>query len=127
MKKTSQRSPFAKGVLKGLEEIILHAEGKIKLKTFVVEAPDPPPAIDKAELVSLRDRLKLTQLSFAYLLNVPLSTVRLWESGKRKPSGAAARLIQVYANRPEIVEFIRHNGNGKPVRSEGKTPQYAKA
>ena len=106
MSLTKVRPPFAERIKKGLEEIILHIEGKIELKTTVIEIPDPPPAIDRAGIVSLRDRLKLTPASFARLLNVPASTLRLWEAAKRKPSGASLRLLQVYSERPEVVEHV---------------------
>jgi len=106
MSLTKVRPPFAERIKKGLEEIILHIEGKNELKTTIVEVPDPPPAIDRAGIVSLRDRLKLSQTDFALLLNVPASTLRLWEAGKRKPTGASLRLLQVYSERPEVVEHV---------------------
>jgi putative transcriptional regulator len=115
MKQKKRRSPFFERIKAGLEEILLHAQGKIKLKTYVVEVADPPPSVDGPEIAVLRDRLKLTQLTFASLLNVPLGTIRLWETGDRKPSGAAARLLQIYSERPEIVEFITNGKNGSPA------------
>ena len=117
MSKTTQRSPFAERVLAGLNEIILHTEGKIKLKTYILEIADPPPAIDKMQVSSLRDRLKMSLPRFARLLNMPEATVRQWESGKRKPSGAAARLLQIYSERPEIADYITHGRNGQTDQS----------
>ena len=40
---------------------------------------------------------------FAALLNVPLATARSWEQGKRKPSGAALRLLDLARQRPQIL------------------------
>jgi putative transcriptional regulator len=115
MNKQKQRSPFAERVLAGLNEIIQHLDGKIKLKTYVVSSPAPAPAFTKADVHAIRDRLKASEISFAQLLNVPIGTVRLWESGKRRPSGAAARLLQIYSERPDIAEAIFQGKNGQPV------------
>ena len=40
---------------------------------------------------------------FAGILNVPVVTVRKWESGERMPSGAALRLLEVMRSRPEAL------------------------
>lgn len=123
MKNKKVRPPFFERIKSGLEEIILHCEGKIQLKTYAITVPDAPPEFDKSKIVALRDRLKLSQPLVASLINVPVSTVQQWESGRRKPTGAAARLLQVYAERPDVVEFITHAGNGKPAKA--KSPARA--
>ncbi|HEX3148808.1 MAG TPA: helix-turn-helix domain-containing protein [Gemmataceae bacterium] len=120
MKKKKERSPFFESVKAGLEEILLHAEGKIELKTYVVEIAEPPPPITGEQLLALRARLCMTELAFARIVNVPVSTIRAWESGKRKPTGAAARLIQVYDAQPDVVSVITNgkpHRNGKPART----------
>jgi len=116
MKNKKTRPPLFERLKTGLEEIILHCQGKKELKSYSL--PDPPPKFDKGGIVALRYRLKLSQPMFAILINVPLNTVRQWESGKRKPTGAAARLLQVYSQRPDVVEFITHAGNGKPAKTK---------
>lgn len=125
MTSSKNRPPLFERLKKSLEEIILHAEGKVKLKTYVVSIPDPAPALSKADVLALREELRVSETIFARLLNVPLGTVRLWEAGKRKPSGAAARLLQVFAARPEIVDFITHSANGQAAqpRNRRKTAQ----
>jgi hypothetical protein len=45
----------------------------------------------------------LSRPLFAQILNVPVVTVRKWESGERTPSGAALRLLQVMNGRPEAL------------------------
>ena len=47
--------------------------------------------------------VKQYQPVFAALLNVPLATARSWEQGKRKPSGAALRLLDLARQRPKIL------------------------
>lgn len=58
----------------------------------------PPPIYTPAKVAAIRTRkARMSQSVFASVLNVTTSTVQKWESpasGKR-PSGAAAKLLQV--------------------------------
>ena len=70
---------------------------------FVV-APSPFRA-PKSEnpIQALRCKYSLSQKDFAELLGVGLSTLIKWENGLRRPSGAAARLLQIAEKHPEAV------------------------
>ena len=56
-----------------------------------------------AEIARLRHRLGLSQADFARALGVSLSTVSLWEQGRRTPSGSSAKLLAVIDRNPEVV------------------------
>ncbi len=75
----------------------LHECGAIDKKTMrEFEALAlPPPTFTAAAIRALRERLQLSQAVFAAYLNASLSTVQKWESGEKKPSGAALRLLAV--------------------------------
>ena len=47
--------------------------------------------------------MNVSQEVFAHLLNVPLVTEKSWESGRRKPSGAAVRLLQLAERQPKML------------------------
>ena len=51
----------------------------------------------------VRKRLGLSQREFARRINVSLDTIRNWEQGKRRPSGAARALLKVLDKAPETV------------------------
>ena len=51
----------------------------------------------------VRKRLGLTQLEFARRINVPQETIRNWEQGKRRPTGAARTLLKVLDKAPETA------------------------
>ena len=51
----------------------------------------------------IRARLKVSQPVFAAMLNVPTVTAVSWEKGRRQPSGAALRLLEIARKRPEIL------------------------
>lgn len=51
----------------------------------------------------VRKRLGLTQLEFSHRIDVSLDTIRNWEQGKRRPTGAAKALLKVLDNAPETA------------------------
>ena len=63
-------------------------------RTFVVEARD---------VRNIRENLNLSQYQFAALVHVSVKTLRNWEQGIRRPSGAAAALLTAIRNDPKNV------------------------
>ena len=50
-----------------------------------------------------RHKLGLSQREFAAVIGTGVGTVRKWELGTRRPSGAARTLIEVIKNEPKAV------------------------
>ena len=82
-----------------------HLEGKRKLTMRMSELvlPARVKGIRPREIAGIRQQLNVSQPVFAALLNVPLATARSWEQGKRKPSGAALRLLDLARQKPKIL------------------------
>jgi len=76
---------------------------KITMRTTTLELPDHSCAIHAKEIKAIREKLNVSQQVFAKLLNVPLVTEASWESGRRNPSGAAVRLLQIAKKQPKIL------------------------
>ena len=74
-----------------------HRRGQRKLK--VVE---PIPA-DLIDVRKIRERLHLSQASFALLIRTSKRTVQDWEQGRRQPTGPARALLRIAEKRPEIL------------------------
>lgn len=53
----------------------------------------------------LRELHGLSQKSLAEMLGISLSTLTKWENGLRRPSGAAAKLLDILENHPECVHL----------------------
>lgn len=51
----------------------------------------------------VRRRLGLSQLEFSQRIDVSLETIRNWEQGKRRPTGAAKALLKVLDKAPEAA------------------------
>lgn len=57
------------------------------------------PTYTPKDIKGLREDLKLTQNTFARLLNVSISTVQKWEIGNKKPIGVACKLLSVLSRK----------------------------
>jgi len=91
-------------LLESLRGHLAHLQGKKKLtlRTWTVSVPDPVKPFKAKEIAAIRADLKLSQPVFAKVLNVPVATARSWESGRRKPTGAALRLLQMVKKSPQL-------------------------
>ncbi len=47
------------------------------------------------EIQALREREQVSQMIFAYYLNVPEDSVRQWEEGKEHPVGPSLKLLSL--------------------------------
>jgi len=77
-----------------------------KYRVTQISAPAPAPKTH-IEILALRQKkLRMSRGVFAQILNVPQATLRAWEMGKRKPSGAAIRLLDVVERMPTVVHYL---------------------
>lgn len=79
----------------GLEDIIEHQKGKKKLKTRIIEIPEPAASYAAEDVKRIRESLSFSQKIFAKFLNVSVRTVEAWEAGRRIPNHAALRLLEI--------------------------------
>ncbi len=67
-------------------------------------ADDAEAMLDAAKFARrVRKRLGLSQLEFSHRIDVSLETIRNWEQGKRRPTGAAKALLKVLDKAPEAA------------------------
>jgi putative transcriptional regulator len=73
------------------------------------KADDAESMQDAARFVRrVRKRLGLTQSEFSRRIDVSLDTIRNWEQGKRRPTGAAKALLKVLDRAPEVALSALH-------------------
>ena len=64
----------------------------------------PPVSVRRhVDVRSLRRRLGMSQTVFARRFGLSLATLRHWEHGERRPSGAALTLLNVIDRQPRAV------------------------
>lgn len=86
---------FFDDLKEGLEEAIAYEEGKITLRSRLVEIPSPPAIYTAKDIQKIRARHRYSQSIFAKILNVSPKTVQSWESGERIPNHSALRLLEI--------------------------------
>ena len=59
-------------------------------------------------ITETRNRTGLSQTKFAQALGISVNTLRSWEQGQRKPSGAAATLLGLLSKHPELVAELNY-------------------
>ena len=84
---------FGKRLIKGLEEAVAVAKGKIA----------PVKVHADVDVAKIRARLKLSQSEFADLLDVSMRVVQDWEQRRKTPSGAARSLLKIAQKEPAAV------------------------
>lgn len=57
------------------------------------------------QIKAIREQMRLSQTVFAKLLNVSPSSIRQWEQGKRKPTGATKVLLELLKKSPHILDY----------------------
>jgi DNA-binding transcriptional regulator YiaG len=98
------KNHIEKELIEGLQEVLSHKRGERKLHGRIRELPEPAPSWNARKIKHLRiEILELSQPEFAALLNVKTPTVRAWEQGHNIPSGAAARLLEVFLKDRSMV------------------------
>ncbi|WP_436890265.1 helix-turn-helix domain-containing protein [Mammaliicoccus sciuri] len=56
---------------------------------------------------SIRESIGLTRVELSELMGVSVKTVQAWESGRNKPNGSSARLLQILQVSPnEFIEYM---------------------
>jgi len=82
-----------------------HLTGKQKLTLRTTTVPLPPPVkpLTPSRVRSIRRKLNVSQPVFAAMMNIPAVTAASWERGRRKPTVAALRLLDIARKHPEIL------------------------
>ncbi len=100
---STDNNEFFESIQNALIEGIDDLKAGKKLTVRTAALPDPPPELAPKDIISLREKLKLSQQVFANLLNASVKTIQAWEQGRKKPSGPSLRLLQIARNYPEAL------------------------
>jgi putative transcriptional regulator len=72
---------------------------KATMRSFDVSCLPVPPQLKPVQIKKLRERYKVSQPVFARYLNTSESTVEKWETGAKRPSRMALKLLSVIEKR----------------------------
>ena len=74
-----------------------------ELNSLGVEVPEV--RLSAIQIQEIRKQINLSQTVFARLLNVSPSSIRQWEQGKRKPTGATKVLLELLKKSPHLLDY----------------------
>ena len=95
----------AEDLIRSAEGYAVHLTGKAKitLRTKTVSLPPRVKSLSPAQVRAIRTRLNVSQPVFAAMMNINSITAASWERGRRKPTGAALRLLEIARKHPEVL------------------------
>jgi putative transcriptional regulator len=99
-KPLKRKSALADDIRASLQEALAHASGK-RTRAAIHRITPRETSAREARL-----KLGLSQLEFANLIGTGVGTIRKWELGTRRPSGAARTLIEVIKVEPKAVQRV---------------------
>ncbi|MBC1458308.1 helix-turn-helix domain-containing protein [Listeria newyorkensis] len=86
---------------RGLKQAVAHADNTKKARTKKIMITELPTYTAK-DIKAFRQKVELTQSTFAELMGISVKTVEAWESGRNNPNGSASRLLQLIEANPEV-------------------------
>jgi putative transcriptional regulator len=89
----------------GFEALKNERQGKVTLKQHTAEKITTP-VVTSLELLSLRQKLNVSQSVFAQYLRTNKRTLENWEQGRAKPNAQAAVLIKMVEMYPDTIERL---------------------
>ncbi len=61
---------------------------------------------DIADVKSIRENLKVSQVEFAKALGTSVDTIKSWESRRRNPTGLAAKVLATIEEKPSFYKAL---------------------
>jgi putative transcriptional regulator len=98
LKKPRSERSLGEDIIAGLQELQAHMRGEIKLRTRVIEVPDP------IDVRAIREKSGLTQTEFANRYGFSGRTLQQWEQGRQRPDGAVRAYLLVIDREPAAVQ-----------------------
>jgi putative transcriptional regulator len=91
-------------ITRGLNEALEYEKGNLKgvRRRFVKIVPLPD--YRGKEIKKIREKLDLSQMTFANVIGVSIKTVEAWEAGRNIPQGPAQRILDILNKDNKILE-----------------------
>jgi len=86
-----------KRIVESMKEALAISRGEISSETYRVHIPE------SIDVKAIREKMGLSQDSFANNFGLSVYTLRNWEQGKRQPDPAARAYLKVIEKVPDIV------------------------
>ncbi len=93
------------GLIAALQQAIDYEKGKIVEGVKSTKISIAPLPHYKAQAIKqIRNKVRLSQSTFAHVLGVSKKTVEAWESGRNEPQGPAKRILMLLEKDNKFIE-----------------------
>jgi putative transcriptional regulator len=89
-----------KKIIESMKEALAISRGELQPKTYKVHIPE------SIDVKAIREKMGLSQASFANRFGLSVYSLRNWEQGKRLPDPAARAYLKVIDKAPDIVAKV---------------------
>ena len=105
--KVTKKNSFEKELLNSLKSANDYHDGKVTLKSSVLDLPEKPKQFTSKDIKKIREKLNVSQPILAIYLGVSDGSVKAWEQGDSHPSGSSLRLLEIADRSPDdFIELI---------------------
>ena len=101
-KQTKKKVRLFAELEQALQGALAYEQGK-RNTLRVTELPPPPKPLSPNEIRAIRQSFKVSQATFARIMNVSANTVESWEQGVRRPREATLKLLTIAHRHPEVL------------------------
>ena len=95
-------------LLDSVRDMGRHMRGEKVAGVMVREFPEP-------DVKAIRERTRLSQSQFAYLIGVKPKTLQNWEQKRVRPAGPARALLKIVEFNPEALSALHVRMHGGEV------------
>ena len=89
-----------KRIIEGMKEALAISKGELPPDTYKVHIPET------IDVKAIREKMGLSQSSFANRFGLSVFALRNWEQGKRQPDPAARAYLKVIEKAPDVVTNV---------------------
>jgi putative transcriptional regulator len=89
-----------KRIIEGMKEALAISKRELPPETYRIHVPE------SVDVKAIREKMGLSQSSFANRFGLSVYALRNWEQGKRQPDPAARAYLKVIDKAPEIVAQV---------------------
>ena len=89
-----------KRIVEGMKEALAISRGELPYSTYNIHVPE------SIDVKAIREKMGLSQSSFANQFGLSVYALRNWEQGKRQPDPAARAYLKVIEKVPDVVVRI---------------------
>lgn len=94
--KTKKNSEIYNDLKEGLIEAISFTQGKTKARVHRRKVHVAPvPKYNASDIKKIREKINLSQKTFAEVLGVSVKSIEAWEAGRTEPNGSALRMLSI--------------------------------